>query len=196
MSERDVIIEAANAVLRVVNQLPDDKWNENMPSDFPSADPATTKTFREVINHIASDIAWIPDMLAGKTIDEVGKDTFAGDLLGDDPKGNFASIVATSVAAVRELPDLDSTVHCSYADYPARNYFVDISAYYGLSAYDIAKAVGLDTTLSPTLVEGLLKQITPVAEEWRAMGILGPEIKVSADADAQTRLLGMVGRQP
>ena len=42
-------------------------------------------TLRETINYHAYDTAWVPDTLAGKTIEEVGS-TYDGDLLGDEPK--------------------------------------------------------------------------------------------------------------
>ena len=196
MGSQDVCIEAIEAMTHVVDQVRDDQWDMEMPSDFPMADTNVKKTLREVINGFAYDIAWIPDMIAGKTMDEAGRNKFEGDLLGDDPKANFVTIAGTSIAAIRDLSDLDRTVHCSYADYPAHNYFVDISGYYGMSAYDIAKAIGVDPTLPPSLVEGLWEQLEPVAEEWRAMGLFGPKVNVPEDADLHARLLGLTGRQP
>jgi hypothetical protein len=47
-------------------------------------------TLREVVNALAYDDAWVPDMLAGRSMDEVGKDAFDGDLLGDEVSDNFA----------------------------------------------------------------------------------------------------------
>ena len=55
-------------------------------------------TLREIIGYHAYDDAWVPDMLAGRTMAEVGADAFKGDLLGDDPKAAFA---ASSTARAR-----------------------------------------------------------------------------------------------
>jgi uncharacterized protein (TIGR03086 family) len=134
--------------------------------------------------------------MAGRTMDEVGRTTFDGDLLGDDPKASFAKIADAAIAAVRRHDNLDSTVHCSYADYPARSYLTDISSYYGMTAYDNAKVIGVNPTLPPALVEGLWEQLEPVAEEWRAMGIFGPKVEVPDDAPLHARLLGLTGRTP
>ena len=44
-------------------------------------------------------------MLAGRTMDEVGRDRFDGDLLGSDPQGNLARISAAVCQAAREVTD-------------------------------------------------------------------------------------------
>jgi hypothetical protein len=48
-------------------------------------------TLRRIINYHAYDDAWVPEVLAGKTIAEVGM-KWDGDLLGDHPRLNFAGI--------------------------------------------------------------------------------------------------------
>jgi len=42
----------------------------------------------------------------------------------------------------------------------------------------------------------LWDELSPIAEEWRAIGIFGPKIEVPADGSLQDRLLGLTGRQP
>ncbi len=137
----------------------------------------------------------MPDVLAGRTIEEVG-DKYDGDLLGDHPKLNFASIVETAVLAVRAFDEPDRTVHLSYGDWPAREYLKHITSFRGLRTYDIAKLIGADTTLPPDLVQGLWDEIAPSAEEWRKLGVYGPAVAVAEDAPLQDRLLGLTGRRP
>ena len=196
MDTQRTCIEAVQAVKHVVAHVRDDQWNMSLPADFPMTDRTSTMRLRDVINRVAYDMAWVPDMLSGKTMEEVGNEKFRGNVLGDDPKTAFAAIAEAALTAIHELDALDRTVRCSYAEYPAHSYFNDIASYYGMSAYDIAGVIGIDPTLSPDLVEGLWEQILPVAEEWRAMGILAPKIDVPDDADLHTRLLGLIGRQP
>src|SRR4051794_41985091 len=102
-----------------------------MPASFQRRDSDTVPSLREVIGYHAYDDAWVPDMLAGRTMDEVGSDAFKGDLLGDNPKGNFAKIVAQACAAAIALTDaeLDRTVHCSFGDFPAREYLWQITLF-------------------------------------------------------------------
>lgn len=155
-------------------------------------------TLREIINYHAYDDAWVPDMLAGRTMAEVGRAKFDGDLLGDDPKGNFARIVATACAAAAALSDadLDRTVHCSFGDFTAREYFWQINSFRALRAHDIAKVIGVNATLPDDLVQGIWAEISPHAEEWRQIGVFGLKVEVPEDASLQDKLLGLTGRQP
>jgi uncharacterized protein (TIGR03086 family) len=180
---------------KVIDQIRDDQWNMEMPANFLRRDQAKV-TLREIVTYHAYDDAWVPDMLAGKTMDEAGKTNFQGDLLGDDPKGNFAKIVDAACDAAQNLDDLERTVHCSFGDYTAREYFWQINGFCGLRAHDIAQAIGVDSTLPPDLVQALWDEISPHAEEWRSYGVFPPAIAVPEDADLQSRLLGLTGRQP
>lgn len=201
MREQDVFVLAEETLLGVVEQIGDEQWAMTMPSWFDTRDPDKPITLREVISYHAYEDAWVPDMLAGRTMDEVGRDAFGADpfgggLLGDDPKRSYARIVAAATAAARSVDDLDRTVHTSFGDFPAREYFWQINGFRGLRAHDIAKAIGVDRCLPPDLVQGLWDEISPHAEEWRAIGIFRGRVDVPDDAPLQDRLLGLTGRQP
>ena len=191
MSEQEVFIAAQKAIGDIIEQIGSEQWQRVVPDSW-TRKPGST--LREVVNYHAYDDAWVPDVLAGKTTNEVG-DTYAGDLLGADPKASFAAIAETATAAVREFHDLDKIVHLSYGDYPAREYLKHVTYFRGLRAYDLARFIGADTTLPDELVRGLWNEIEPVAEEWRQLGVFGPAVPVAADAPLQDRLLGLVGRR-
>ncbi len=197
MRDREVFIKANNALKAVVDQIRDDQWAMEMPPEF-STRSAERPTLREVINYHAFDDAWVPAMLAGRTMDEAGQGAFKGDLLGDDPKGSFAAIVAKANAAAAALSeaDLGATVHCSFGDFPAREYLWQITSFRGLRANDIANVIGVDPRLSDDLLQGMWDQLEPVAEEWRAIGVFAPRVEVPAIAPLQARLLALTGRQP
>ncbi|MBC8077142.1 MAG: hypothetical protein H7Y32_13785 [Chloroflexales bacterium] len=198
MNEPEVFIKAEHALKAVVDQIRDDQWPMEMPPDFATSGVDGKITLREVINYHAYDDAWVPDMLAGRTMAEVGNDAFKGDLLGDNPKASFAGIVAKACAAAEALPekDLDRTAHCSYGDFPVREYLVQITSFRALRAHDIAKVIGANTALPADLVQDVWDQLSPRAEEWRAIGVFGPMVEVPADAPLQHRLLALTGRQP
>ena len=194
MNEQDVFVLADEALKKVVDQIRDDQWESRVPDDMSPRQPGLT--LRRIINYHAYDDAWVPDVLAGKSIEEVGK-KHDGDLLGDHPKLSFAGIVETAVTAVRDLDDPDRIVHLSYGDYSAREYLKHITSFRGLRAYDIAKFIGADTTLPGDLVQGLWDEIAPAAEEWRQMGVFGPAVeRARTTAPLQDRLLGLTGREP
>jgi uncharacterized protein (TIGR03086 family) len=196
MREPDVFILADRALNHVVAQIKDAQWQMPMPPSFARRDSDHTPTLREIINYHAYDDSWVPDMLAGKTMDEAGKDNFAGDLLGDTPKPNFAAIVEKACAAAQALDDLERVVHCSFGDYPAREYLWQINSFRGLRAHDLARVIGVDPALPADLVPGLWDEISPHADEWRKIGIFPAAVPVPADAPLLDRLLGITGRDP
>jgi len=195
VNEQEVFTLAEHALKNVIDQIRDDQWDMEMPPSFARRDQSTV-TLRDIVNYHAYDDAWVPDMLAGKTMDEAGKTKFDGDLLGDDPKGHFAAIVDLACTAARQLNDLDRVVHCSFGDFTAREYFWQINGFRGLRAHDIAQVIGVDSTLPPDLAQGLWEEISPHAEEWRAIGVFGPAVAAPEGADVQAELLGLTGRRP
>lgn len=201
MDIRNLFILADESLNDVVQQITDKQWDRSMPEDFPTGDKHTY-TLRDIMNYHAYDEAWVPAMLSGKTMEEVGKETFGkpfgGDLLGENPKENYAALSEKAIAAAREFPEdeLDNrTVHFSYGDYPAREALRHITSFRGLRVYDLSKAIGFDTRMPDELVKGLWEMIEPRIDEWRQMGVFPPEVEVPEDTPLQTRLLGMTGRR-
>jgi len=193
VNEKDVFILADEALKSVVGQIRDEQWDTRVPDDMSPRQPGMS--LRQIINYHAYDDAWVPDVLEGKTIEDVGT-RWDGDLLGDHPKLNFTSIVETAVMTVGGFDDLDRTVHLSYGDYPAREYLKHITYFRGLRVYDIAKFIGADPTMPDNLVQGLWDHIAPEAEQWRQMGVFGAAVEVPQSAPLQDRLLGLTGRRP
>ena len=196
MNEAEVFVLADQALNRVVGQIRADQWDMEMPADFARRQAATTPTLREVINYHAYDDAWVPDMLAGKTMAEAGVDNHKGDLLGTQPAAAFDAIVARAIAAAQALDDPDRTVHCSFGDFKAHEYLWQTNMFRGLRAHDIARVIGVDPDLPEALVQGIWDEVSPHAEEWRAIGVLGPRVEVPEDAPLLDRLLGLTGRRP
>jgi hypothetical protein len=197
MRENEVFVLADRALNHVVAQIADDQWDMKMPASFARADdPDNLPTLRSIINAHAYDDAWVPDMLAGRTMDEVGTTKFDGDLLGAAPEASFNAIVEKACAAAAKAGDLDRTVHCSFGDFPAFEYFWQLNGFRGVRAWDIATVIGVDPILPDDLVQGLWDEISPVADEWRKFGVFPEAIPVAEDAPLMQRLLGLVGRDP
>jgi hypothetical protein len=194
MNEIDVFIASEHALIKVVEQITDDQWSTQMPPEFERKDKKTI-TLREIINYHAYDDAWVPDIILGKTMDEVGKEKFDGDLLGIELKVTFKEIAEKSIEAVRSA-DLNRMTHLTYGEYLTSEYLKHITLFRGMRAYDLAKVLGFDTTLPTDLVQGMWNEFLPEAEEWRKMGVFGPKVDVPESAPLQDRLLGLTGRQP
>lgn len=196
MDETGVFVLADRALDSVVGQIADDQWDMTMPPSFARAGSDSAPTLREIVNYHAYDDAWVPDMLAGRTMAEVGADAFTGDLLGADPKASFAELVDKACAAAERLDDLGRVVHCSFGDFGAREYFWQVNSFRGLRAHDIAQAIGVDPRLPGDLVQGIWDEISPHIEEWRAIGVFPAAVPVPAGAPLLDRLLGLTGRDP
>jgi uncharacterized protein (TIGR03086 family) len=193
VNQADVFALADGALRDLVERTTPEQWEVELPSGLRFREHH--RTVLDLVRHFAYDDSWVPDTLAGRTLEEVG-DKYDGDLLGADPKGSFARIVDTAIEAVRGFDDFDRTVHLMYGEYPARVYLDHIIVFRGFGTFDIAKLLGMDTTLPDDLVRGLWEIIEPQADELREMGAFGPRVVVKDDAPLQDRLLGLSGREP
>lgn len=61
-------------------------------------------------------------------------------------------------------------------------------------AWDVATAVGSEPHLSEEVAAASLAMLEPMADTLRGMKLIGESVEVSADADATTRFLGLIGR--
>jgi len=174
MYEAEVFVLADRALNNVVAQIRDEQWDMPMPASFARRDTEHVPTLREIINYHAYDDSWVPDMLAGKTMQEAGAENHKGDLLGPDPKVSFARIVERACAAADGFTDFDRTVHCSFGDFRAREYLWQINSFRALRSVDIGRVIGVDADLSDALVQGVWDEISPFADEWRKFGVFPP----------------------
>jgi hypothetical protein len=195
MDERDVFQLADRALARVVARIEPDQWDMVLPATFATRARPEPPSLRTLANYHAYDDAWVPDMLAGLTMDEAGADKFDGDLLGGDPVVSFEAFVDLACAAAVGA-DLDAVAHLSFGDYPVREYFWQINQFRALRACDIAGEIGVDADLPADLVQGLWDELTPHADEWRSIGVLPAAVPVPEGAPLLHRLLGLTGRRP
>lgn len=202
MNEQDTFVRADQIIAGVVDKIRDDQWNMELPADFPTFDDRSF-TMRQIVEYQAYDEACIPSMMAGRTPADVGEDAFGepfgNDLLGEDPKQQFAELVQKSIAAVEALDEADldgRIVHYSYGDFPAREALWHAIVFRATRAHDIAKVIGADRALPDDLVQAVSDIVEPNVEEWREMGVFGTEIDVPEDSPLYDRLLGLTGRQP
>ena len=190
MKQRDLFLLSDAALRDVIDRIRPEQLELPVPAEWTST---PEPTLLDVVAAHAYDEAWVPDVLAGRTIDEVG-DTHGGDLLGGDELESYDRINdAATVAANRPL-SADDIVHLSYGDFPVSTYFEHIATYRAFQAWSIAKLIGLDDwSLPPELVELLWEIVVPQADAWRAMGVFKPEVPAPEGADRETRLLAKTG---
>ena len=189
MKQRDLFLLSDAALRDVIDRIRPDQLELPVPAEWTRT---TDPTLLDVLEAHAFDEAWVPDVLAGRTVDEVG-DAYAGDLLGGDPLAKYDELNDRATVAANQPLVADDVVHLSYGDFPVSVYFEHVSTYRAFQAWSIAKLIGLDYSLPAELVDALWEIVLPQVDDWRATGIFGPEVAVPADADRETQLLGKTG---
>jgi hypothetical protein len=191
MGARELFILSEQALAGVVDQIKPDQWGLCKP-DWLATGGQGDATLRQIVNYHAYDSAWVPDVIAGKTIAEVG-DRY--EHIKTDAGVDYRQHSDSAIAAAKNA-DLARVVHLSYGDFPASEYLKHTSSFRGFRAYDIAKWLGIGTRLPDELVREMWDELSPDMEAWRAMGVYGPAVAVPEDAPLQDRLIGLSGRDP
>jgi uncharacterized protein (TIGR03086 family) len=148
--------------------------------------PVEGWTARDVVDHLTE---WFPAFLAGGTGIELPKadpdpvvawqaQTEAVQALVEDPAGRVLKNPHIGEVPLAEAID--------------RFYTADVF----MHTWDLARATGQDERLDPEFCAQMLAGMEPMADVIYSSGQYGPPVPVPADADAQTRLLGFIGRDP
>jgi len=169
-----------------VRAIRDDQWS--------APTPCTKWDVRTLVNHLVYELRWMPPLLAGQTIAEVG-DRLDGDLLGADPVAAWTNAVQESDAAVAQPGALETLVHLSYGDTPAADYVTEVTADLTVHAWDLARAIGAGEQLDPTLVQWIYPQAKERLNPAGVPGYFGPAVAVPDSASEQVRLLALYGRR-
>jgi uncharacterized protein (TIGR03086 family) len=165
------------------------------PDQWGCPTPCVDWEVRELVNHLVVEQLWVPPLLAGRTVGEVGG-AFDGDQLGADPVAAWDAAAAAATGALAGDGALGRTVHLSYADRPGEEYARELLFDLVVHTWDLARAIEGDEKIDPDLVEAVYSRIEPEVGSLAASGLFDPPVPVPADADEQSRLIAATGRQP
>lgn len=164
-------------------------------STWSAATPCGDWDLHTLVNHVVNELLWIPPLLDGLTIAEVG-DSFDRDVLGDQPVASFRTAGAAAVAAASVPGAQERTVHLSFGDLPGAGYLEQVTSDVVIHTWDLARAVGADDHLDPALVQFVADALGPQMEAWRSAGAFGPAADAGPEPSAQDILLAQTGRSP
>jgi uncharacterized protein (TIGR03086 family) len=189
MSETPDIAQLHRAALAatrpVVAGIGADQWG--------ASTPCAAWDLRALVNHVVAGNWWAAELANGATIEGVGE-RLDGDQLGDDATSAYDHSAEAAAAAFEKPGALDAPCAVSYGPVPGSVYaghrFIDIL----IHGWDIAVATGQELTLDPVLVKSAWQVVEPQASLLQGSGMFGHTVDVSADADAETRLLAALGR--
>jgi uncharacterized protein (TIGR03086 family) len=168
-----------------VRRTRDDQWENPTPCE--------EWTVRDLLDHLVTEQLWVPWLLSGSTLDDVG-DRFDDDQLGDDPRGAWARASAAAREAWDTSGATNGEVHVTGGVIPAEDYGWQMTMDLAVHAWDLARGIGDDDALDPDLVEVLHTVFAPQLDSWQATGLFAAPRPVPDDADGQTRLLALLGR--
>jgi uncharacterized protein (TIGR03086 family) len=169
----------------LVHEIPGDGWS--------GPTPCTEWDVRTLVNHLAGEIRWMVPLFDGVSVADVG-DSLNGDLLGDDPPGAWDRAVDAVVATVDAPAAMARTIRLSRRELTGADYAWEVFTDLAIHGWDLARAIGGNETIDADIVEVVEERLGPTFAEMKASGAFGPEVTPPEGADAQTRLLAMLGR--
>jgi uncharacterized protein (TIGR03086 family) len=164
------------------------------PDQWQDPTPCTEWDVRVLVNHLVTELLWAPLLLDGATIEDVG-DRFNGDQLGADPVAAWESAAAAAREAFAAPGALRRSVELSYGRRPADGYCQEMAMDLTVHAWDLARGLGADERLDKELVRDVLGFVEPQVDQLTGTGLFAPPVAVDTGADAQTRLLALLGRR-
>lgn len=146
-----------------------------------------------LLDHLVSGNLWVPELVGGKTIEEVG-DRLDGDVIGDDPAAAYDASAEPAAAAFRAEGAMERPVAVSYGPVPGSVYcghrLIDVL----IHGWDIATSTGQDTNLPLDLVEACFEVVEPQIAQLEGSGMFGGGVTAPPGADRQGQLLALLGR--
>lgn len=155
--------------------------------------PCTEWSVRDLVNHLTSEQLWVPELLAGRTIADVGE-KFMGDVLGDDPVATWRAAIAAAVAAFADEAARGRTVELAAGPRAAHEYLDEMVTDLAIHGWDLAVALHVDETIDPPTVDRLLIEWTGRADEL-PHPLFGTPLPSEPADDPQTKLLAIFGRR-
>jgi uncharacterized protein (TIGR03086 family) len=148
---------------------------------------------RDVVRHLTT---WFPEFLEHSGVPDLAQAAVPD--ADVDPVGAWVahtaavqSLLDDPASAARDVSD-PHVGQLSLAQVVDRFYTADVF----MHTWDLARATGQDERLDPDFCAQLLAGMEPMEQAMRSSGHYGPRVPVPPGSDAQTRLLGFIGRDP
>ena len=185
MADRGKLLaQAIDAMRAVAANVSGDQWD--------AQSPCTEWKARDVVNHVVGGSSMLAALFEGKTWEEAsGGDASIPE--GGDPLAALDAAAGAAKEAVSKPGAMEQEVQFARGPMPGAGFatmmFTDIL----IHAWDLAKATGQEATLPLDLVDASYAIVLPRKGQMPAPAFAA-EVDVPEDADTQTKLLGMLGR--
>ncbi|MGH2631565.1 MAG: TIGR03086 family metal-binding protein [Actinomycetota bacterium] len=156
--------------------------------------PCTDWDVRALVDHLVYETLWVPDLIAGKTLAEVG-DRYDGDRLGDDPVAAWHRASAAAARGVRSATQ-GVEVHTSGGKLTADAYLTEMLFDAVIHGWDLARGIEVAHAIPDDVARDLEVWLTPLVGGMVSFGSTSQPVDVGAEGDAATRLVALTGRTP
>lgn len=160
-------------------------------ADWTSPAPVEGWTAGDVVWHL---VDWIPDVLrVGAAIDVPRRDP-----KGIDPASDWTNFDVAMRAVVARPDVLAGEFAHPMAGTMSVGAAIDmlVTPDVFMHTWDLARASGQSITLDADYSAALLSGMEGIEDLLRSSGHYGPRVEVPKDADAATRLIAFIGRDP
>jgi uncharacterized protein (TIGR03086 family) len=170
----------ADRFTETARAVPEDAWEKPAPCEGWVA--------RDVVRHM---VEWVPPFFGGSLAFPPGPS------VDDDPAGAWEALDGALRGALA-----DPEISAREFEMRAGRYRIDdaigtfILGDVLIHTWDLARATALDETLDPEEVHRALVEMEPITDMLVESGHYGRPVPVPVDADEQTRLIAISGRQP
>jgi uncharacterized protein (TIGR03086 family) len=189
MTPADALQRASDGFRAVVTQVGDDQWE--------APTPCAGWTVRDLVGHVASGSEMAARLADGASRNEAIA-LLGIDHLGDDPLAAVDQALDRQLVAF-ERPDIGVHVfHHPAGDMPGAQVINFRIGDLLVHQWDLARAIGADETLDPSVVQLVWDGIQPMLPMMSSVGVFGDGASgtVGDDAPPQLRLLDAMGRRP
>jgi uncharacterized protein (TIGR03086 family) len=161
-----------------------DAWDADTPDD--------EWDVRALVNHVTVEQLWVPHLLRGETVQQVG-DRYDGDQLGEDPVEAWDRAIEEALSSWADTSP-DEIVHLSFGDFPAVEYADQMLLDLVVHGWDLARGVRLEDRMNPDVVAHALAFARKNGDLLSGSGLFGTPLGAKSD-DPQDQLLALCGRE-
>ena len=168
-----------------------DRVDAVAPEAWSNPSPCEGWVARDIVRHLTE---WVPPFLKAGAAIEID----SGPSVDDDPASAWRHLCG-ALDSILDAPDVSSrrfehSQAGSHALDEAIGQFIlgDVL----IHTWDLARATGQDETLDAEVVTTMLAGMEPMADVLAASGHYRPRVPLPDDADEQSRLIALSGRQP
>ena len=174
-------------------------------TDWDAGTPCRSWIAREVLAHVVDEQLWVPGLLAGGTVDEVGEDLEGPlrrlhEMSGTELVDQWHAVRPPVAAAWRGTyaGGADSEVQLSYGSAPVGHYLAQQTFDLAVHAWDIAASQGRDLPWGDDLEHAVLEFVRADLADDPAPALFDPPVPGfdGPDTPARHAALALTGRDP